>query len=33
MTLEQMKARLAEIVAKLGEFNGLDSFTDEFDPF
>lgn len=28
MNLEQMKARLAEIVAELGEFNGLDSFTD-----
>jgi HK97 family phage major capsid protein len=28
MNLEQMKARLAEIVAKLGEFNGLESFND-----
>jgi HK97 family phage major capsid protein len=28
MNLEQMKARLAEIVAKLGEYNGLESFND-----
>lgn len=28
MNLEQMKARLSEIVAKLGEYNGLESFND-----
>ena len=28
MNLEEMKKRLSEIVAKLGEFNGLESFTD-----
>lgn len=28
MNLEEMKKRLADIVAKLGEFNGVESFTD-----